>query len=312
MTTMHCRPGGRLLALALFALAAPAMLAAQSRDSIPAASPTPDCPPCAEWNAPHAPVRLFANTWFVGTDGLGAVLVTSPAGHVLIDAGLPESAPRILENIRAAGFRWQDVKLILNSHAHYDHAGGIALLQRVTGAAVAAHPWSARTIMAGRPLPDDPSLKSARAYPAARGVRTIAEGDTLRVGALALVAHFTGGHTPGGTSWSWRACEGGRCLDFVYADSQTPISDDDFLFTRSTTYRTGVADFEKGHATLERLSCDVIVTPHPGASDLWERVAAREQGLASALGDGEGCRRYVANARRALQQRLARERAAPK
>ena len=294
--------------LALLLLAPVASLAAQSRDAVPAVVPTPNCPPCAEWNAPHAPVRLFANTWFVGTDGLSAVLITSPAGHVLIDGGLSESAPRILESIRAAGFRAEDVKLILNSHAHFDHAGGIALLQRVTGAAVAAHPWSARMMAGGRALRDDPQFGVDRPYPPVKAPRTIAGGDTLRVGTLALVAHFTGGHTPGGTSWTWRSCDAGKCLDFVYADSQSPISADDFRFTSSTTYRTGIADFEKGHATIERLACDVLLTPHPGQSDLWERLAARDG--KPALVDGDGCRRYAANARRALQQRLEKERAA--
>lgn len=265
------------------------------------------CPSCAAWNTPAAAVRLFANVYFVGTRGLSAILVTGNQGHVLLDGALPESAPRITENIQALGFRLKDIRLIVNSHAHYDHAGGIAALQRASGATVAASPWSAGVLERGRSGPDDPQFGLLLDYPPVAGVRVIADGDTLRVGTVALVARFTPGHTPGGTSWSWRSCEGGRCLDFVYADSQSPISADGFLFSRNATYPAALADFTRGFAALERLSCDVLLTPHPEASGLWDRLAARDKGESGALGDPEACRRYVTRARERLARRIADE-----
>jgi metallo-beta-lactamase class B len=297
--------------LATLLLVAPAALAAQRADSANAVPPTPGCPSCAEWNVPQASFRLHGDSWYVGTHGLGAVLVTSPQGHVLLDGGLPESAPLIAANVRALGFRMEDVKLIVNSHAHFDHAGGIAALQRASGAAVAAHPWSAAVLRRGTTLPEDPQFALNAPYPAVATVRALTDGETVRVGPLALTAHFTGGHTPGGTTWSWRSCEGERCLDLVYADSQTPVSSDDYLFSRSTRYPNVLADFERGFALLERLSCDVLVTPHPSASRLFERLAAREQGRADALRDPAACRTYAAGARRRLAERLATERAKP-
>jgi metallo-beta-lactamase class B len=288
-------------------LVVPALLAAQAPDSARRAA---ECPPCAEWNAPQRPFRVHGNTWYVGTRGLSALLVTSDAGHVLLDGGLPESAAPIMASIRALGFRVEDVKLVVNSHAHFDHAGGIAALQRASGAEVAALPWSAGTLRAGRSPRDDPQFGILLDFPAVARVRAIAPGDTLRVGTIAMVAHATGGHTPGGTSWSWRSCEGDRCVDVVYADSQSPISADGFLYTRSADYRTGIADFERGFATLERLRCDLIVTPHPGASRLFERVAARDAGKADALVDPDGCRRYAAAARTRLAERVQREKSA--
>lgn len=263
-----------------------------------------DCPSCAEWNAPQKPFRIFGNSYWVGTHGLGSILITSPDGHVLIDGGLPQSAPEILANIRAAGYRVQDIKLILNSHAHWDHAGGIATLQRVSGARVAASPWSAKVLSRGASLPDDPQSSVAPEYAEVKDVQTIADGDTLRVGPLALVAHFTGGHTPGGTTWTWRSCEGTRCLDMVYADSQTPVSADDFLFTR---HPAAIAEFEHGFAVLDALPCDVLLTPHPDASRLWQRVAEREAGKADALVDPAACRAYAAAARARLKRRIASE-----
>jgi metallo-beta-lactamase class B len=291
-------------------LALPSVLAAQGTDSVRAVPPTPNCPSCAEWNAPQRPFRLHGDSWYVGTHGLSAILVTSPQGHVLLDGGLPESAPQIAANVRALGFRMEDVRLIVNSHAHFDHAGGIAALQRASGAAVAAHPWSAAVMRRGTTLPEDPQFGLPDRYPPVPTVRPLKDGETVRVGPLALTAHFTGGHTPGGTTWSWRACEGDRCLDLVYADSQTPVSADGFLFSSNARYPTVVADFERGFTTLESLSCDVLITPHPSASRLFERVASRDQGRADALREPGACRTYAAAARKRLAERLATERAA--
>ena len=295
---MHLRS---LAALALLvAPAGPAIAQAPASRSV-------ECPSCAEWNAPQRPFEVFGNTYWVGTHGLGAILVTSPQGHVLIDGALPESAPLILANIRALGFRVEDVKLILNSHAHFDHAGGIAELQRASGATVAASPWSAGVLEHGTSGPGDPQYGVLLSYTPAHDVRTIADGDTLRVGPLALVAHFTGGHTPGGTSWSWRACDGARCRNVVYADSQTPVSADGFYFTHSAAYPNAIADFERGFAALEQVPCDILITPHPDASALWQRVAARDAGNADALMQPGACRAFAAAARDRLAQRVAKE-----
>lgn len=282
-------------------------LAAQADDPLVAPYPVADCPSCAAWNEPHRPFRVHGNTYWVGTRGLGSVLITSPDGHVLIDGGLPDSAPMILESIRALGFDPRDVKLIVNSHAHFDHAGGIAALQRATGARVAASPASAPVLESGAVGPDDPQYGLAFDMPAVPTVDVVADGDTVHAGPLSLTAHFTAGHTPGGTSWSWRSCDPDRCLDFVYADSQTPISRDGFRYTDDPVYPSAVADFVLGYAALEGLSCDVLLTPHPGASGMWDRMAAGPEGLI----DGDACRRYASASRQQLVRRLEREAGEP-
>lgn len=261
------------------------------------------CPSCATWNAPQAPLLLFGNTYYVGTRGLSAVLITSSEGHILIDAGLPNSAPLILANVAALGFRTADIRIILNSHAHYDHSGGIAAVQEITGARVIASSASAPVIRLGLPDHDDPQHGIALPMPPVRDVEVFGAEQVVRLGPLALTAHATGGHTPGGTSWSWRSCDGARCLDFVYADSQSPISEDGFRFTDSTRYPTAIADFQRGHALLATLSCDVLITPHPGASALWERATTAPEGLI----DRDACKRYAESARSALRARLAAE-----
>jgi metallo-beta-lactamase class B len=237
----------------------------------------------------------------VGTHGLGAILITSNGGHVLIDGGLPESAPLIEANIQALGFRVEDVKLILNSHAHFDHAGGIAELQRASGARVAASGSSAKVLERGMSGRDDPQYGVLLPLPAVRRVGIIKDEEVVHAGSLALTARFTPGHTPGGTTWTWRSCDGERCLDIVYADSQTPISADGFLYTRSGSYPNAIRDFERGQSVLETLPCDILLTPHPSASKLWERVEAGN------VVDREACRRFAAEARQQLAKRVAAE-----
>lgn len=276
--------------------------AAQTGDPLTRPYSERDCSNCAEWNEPQAPVKIHGNTYYVGTRGLAAVLITSPQGHVLIDGGLPNSAPPILQNIRTLGFEPGDIRLILNSHAHFDHAGGIAAIQHASGARVAASGPSAPVLEQGTSEADDPQHGILLAFPPVLDVQRFGEGDTLRVGSIAVTPHLTAGHTPGGTTWTWRSCDEAGCVDLVYADSQTPISADGFRFSDSSVYPSAVADFERGFRTLETLPCDILITPHPGASSLWARLEGGN------LIDPDACKRYAAAGRQALARRLERER----
>ncbi|HEV3049171.1 MAG TPA: subclass B3 metallo-beta-lactamase [Longimicrobium sp.] len=289
---------------AIYAHCANTTAVAQADDPLTRPYYAEACPSCAEWNQLQAPVRIHGNTYYVGTHGLAAVLITSPEGHVLIDGALPNSAPLILQNIRALGFDPADIRLILNSHAHFDHSGGIAALQRASGARVAASGPSAPVLERGNSGEDDPQHGVLLDFPAVANVQRFADDETLRVGAIAVTAHLTAGHTPGGTTWTWRSCDDAGCVDMVYADSQTPVSADGFRYSDSRAYPTAVADFERGYRTLEALPCDILITPHPAASQLWERLA-RGPG---ALVDPMACKRYAANARQQLQRRLESER----
>jgi metallo-beta-lactamase class B len=285
------------------ALLVPAALAAQRPDPNTAAYPDSLCPSCAEWNAPQPPFRIHGNTYYVGTRGLAALLITGAQGHVLIDGGLPNTAPLILESVRALGFAAADIKLILNSHAHYDHAGGIRALQIASGAGVVMSEASASAVERGKAVQDDPQHAIAFDFPAVPEVTRVAHGESVGVGPLTLTTYLTAGHAPGGTTWSWESCESGRCLTIVYADSQTPVSAEGFRFTGSGA----AAAFERGFALLEGLRCDLLITPHPGASAFWERIEAGEAKLI----DAEGCRRYAAAGRRQLARRLEAEAARP-
>jgi metallo-beta-lactamase class B len=233
----------------------------------------------------QAPFRVFGNTWYVGVRGLSPVLITSPEGHVLIDGDLPESASRIAASIGALGFSIKEVKLILNTHVHFDHAGGIAALQRLGGARVAASEKSAPVLRRGASGPDDPQYGVLPPFEKNDEVTVFHDGETLHVGPVAVTAHLTPGHTPGGTSWTWRSCEKARCLDVVYADSLTPVSAPSFAFSRSKQYPDALAEVERSFATLESLPCGILMTTHPDASGFWDKVERRSHGDANALID---------------------------
>jgi metallo-beta-lactamase class B len=269
--------------------------------------PPATCDSCDGWNAPHAPFRVFGNTYYVGTKGLSALLITTDAGLILLDGALPQSAPLIDANIRALGFRTEDVKLILNSHAHYDHSGGIAALQRFTGATVAASAIGARSLERGESSSDDPQYGQLARFAPATHVRTVGDGEELRVGGVTVTAHLTPGHTPGGTTWAWRSCEGARCLNVVYADSLTAVSADGYRFTGDATHPSIVEPFRRTLKTVEQLPCDIIVSTHPDATDVDGKLQRRAQGRADAFIDPQGCRAYAARASKGLDARIAEE-----
>jgi metallo-beta-lactamase class B len=275
---------------------------AQAQDAI-------NCRSCAEWNKPTAPFNIHSNTYYVGTAGLSAILVTGPQGHVLLDGALPQSAPLIQKNIETLGFKMKDVKLILNSHAHFDHAGGLAALQKASGAVVAHSPHGAQVLRDGTPGTDDPQYEpNDRFYiPKVAQVKEVKDGETLSVGPLRFTVHHTPGHTPGGTTWSWQSCEAGKCLDMVYADSLTPVSTDGFYYSGGANYPERANSFRATLAKVASLKCDIVIAAHPSATDAFAKAAAKTAQTNPFI-DPEGCRKLAAGAGRNLDARLQRER----
>ena len=277
------------------------------------ADPPKACDSCREWNAPREPFRVFGNTYYVGVGGLSSVLIASDAGHILIDGGLTQSAPLIAASIRKLGFRIEDVRLIVNSHAHFDHAGGISALQRASGATVAASTAGARALAAGEPTADDPQHAFGsrfNGFPPAKDVRAVGDGETLRVGILAITAHWTPGHTPGSTSWTWRSCEASRCLHIVYADSLTAVSAPEFRYGGLGDDGRSVEAFRRSIATVGGLPCDILLAPHPSVFGLDEKLG-RPKEKGNPWIDGDACRAYAGRAARGLDDRLAEEGGTP-
>ena len=251
------------------------------------------------WADAAPPARIFGNTYFVGTCGITALLVASEAGHVLLDAGPKEAAPLVAANIRALGFKLEDVKWIVTSHEHHDHVGGVAELKRLTGAQVAAVPLAKVALEQGKVEWRDPQAASAEPFPAVAVERVIRDGEHLVLGPLDLTAHATTGHTTNSTSWSWRSCDGAQCRNMVYADSVTAVSSGDYKFSEHPVM---VDAFARSLGKIAGLPCDLLLTPHPGASGLFERLAGRQP-----LVDPDACLNYAEAAQAALEKRIRDE-----
>jgi metallo-beta-lactamase class B len=256
------------------------------------------------WTAPQKPFRIYGNTWYVGPRGLGVFLITGHAGAALIDGGVPGDAALIEKNIRELGIDLRDIKWILNSHAHSDHAGGIAQLAHDSGAQVIAN--AADVPMLERGGHDDPQYGNRFPFPPVHVTRTVTGGESLQLGDLLLTAHTTSGHTQGNTSWTWLSCEGARCLHIVDVGS---LSAPGFKLIGNLKYPNTVEDFEHSFAAVAALSCDIPLAPHPDTVDFWARVAKRQQGDLNALIDPAGCGAYANDARASFENELAKQRA---
>jgi metallo-beta-lactamase class B len=256
------------------------------------------------WTGPQKPLRIYGNTWYVGPQGLGVYLITARTGDVLIDGGVPGDAALIEANIRELGIDLHDIKWILNSHAHFDHAGGVAQLAHDTGAEVLAS--AADVPMLERGGLDDPQYGDRFPFTPPHVARTVTDGDPVRLGTLVLTAHITPGHTRGNTTWTWISCESSRCLHMVDIGS---LSAPGYRLVDNPKYPDVVGDFERSFAIVAALPCDIALAPHPGAVNFWERVARREQGDTNALIDPAGCRAYADDARKSFEAELAKQRA---
>jgi metallo-beta-lactamase class B len=153
---------------------------------------------------------------------------------------------------------------------------------------------------------DDPQFGLIIPIARVAQITTVKDAEVLHAGSIRITAHFTPGHTKGGTSWTWPSCENGQCLNLVYADSLTPVSSDDFLFTRSKEYPNAIADFERSYSFLDGTPCDILITPHPDFSKLWQRLEQRNSNP-NALIDPAACRTLAGTSREALKARLAEE-----
>lgn len=275
------------------------------------------CSSCDEWNEPIEPFQVYANTYYVGTAGLSALLITGEAGHILLDGGLSQSAPLIEASIRKLGFKLEDVKLILNSHAHYDHAAGIAALQRASGATVVSSASGAQGFAIGNAVPDDPQAGFGNNdFPAVKNVRVVKDREMVRLGSLAIQMHNTAGHTPGSTTWTWQSCQpspkspapGLDCLNMVYADSISAIAAPGFRFTGDAKTPSRVDQFRQSITTVGELPCDIMITTHPMATDLAGKLRKRaEKPVVDPFIDPQACRVLAANAMKALDARVAEE-----
>lgn len=252
------------------------------------------------WSDAAPPAHIYGNVYMVGTCGITALLITSPKGHFLIDGATGEAASGIAENIRKLGFKPKDVRYLLATHEHVDHAGGLAELKRITGAKFVTRAEAKAAMESGTPGPTDPQLGLLPPFEGVKADLILRDSQTLRLGQQELTMITTPGHTPGGTSWTWKSCEGAACQQIVYSDSLNAVSADTYRFTDNPAYVATI------RASIDRVSslkkCDILVSPHPLQSELFERLGDK-----SKLVDRTGCARYASAAKDRLDARLAKE-----
>jgi len=269
----------------------------------PARDWTAACTDHDEWDAPGPPFRIHGNTYYVGTCGISAMLITGDEGHVLIDGGTEAGGPLIAANVERLGFAMDDVKILLLSHEHFDHAGGLAHLQQLSAARLLVSPPAARTMATGTASPEDPQALTLDPFTPAKVAGTIDDGETVTLGALSITGLATPGHSPGATSWTWRSCArpdaGEDCRQIAYLDSLSAVSAQSYRFSAHPEL---VARFRTSLDKVAQIPCDIVLTPHPTASAMPVRIAEP-----AGLVDQTGCARYAKTMHDRLDERLAGE-----
>ncbi|MCJ7421503.1 subclass B3 metallo-beta-lactamase [Sphingomicrobium astaxanthinifaciens] len=293
-----------------FLLAAlPALLAGCAIDLGPAlTSETPPRPfePAAyaaactdwdDWDKPAPPVHVHGNSYLVGTCGVSAVLITSAEGHMLIDGGTAAAADLIAENIRTLGFSLRHVYWMSHSHEHHDHVGGLAKLKAMTQARMVSGE-AARWLEAGQLAPEDPQAGMHERYAPIAVDDLLVDGEEVGLGGLRVRMLETPGHSPGALSWTWEDCGPQACHRIAYVDSLSPVSSETYRFTDHPAYLDA---FRASLDRIEALDCDILLTPHPSASNMIERFGEDR------VVEPGACAAYARAQRDKLEQRLARE-----
>src|SRR5215470_222424 len=250
----------------------PALLAASAPFSA-AGYPVQYTKAVAEWNQPVKPFHIIGNIYYVGATEVSSFLITTPSGHILLDSGFAETVPMILKNIVELGFSAKDVKVLINSHAHYDHAGGLAELKRVTGARLALSAADADAISKGGK--GDSQWGDTLAFEPATADRVLKDGDKVELGGVEMTARLTPGHTKGCTTWTTKVTEGGKQYDVVFVGSTTAP---DYKLANNAEYPGIVQDYFATFALLKSLPCDVFLGPHGSFFGMKKKISLLASG----------------------------------
>ena len=246
----------------------------------------------AAWNEPVEPFRIIGNIYYVGAAGVSAFLVHTPEGSILLDGGLPETAPRIAQSIVKLGFDPRGVKYLLNSHAHYDHSGGLAELKQVTGAAVVASHG------------DAPALTAGSEY--FKGVavdRTVADGEKVSIGSAVMTAHITPGHTKGCTTWTTAVTEGTRSYQVVFHCSTSVVD----TLVGNNAYPNIVRDYQHTFDKFQSMRADVFLGAHPSFFGMAEKRRRLKAGGPNPFIDSGELARFNAQSKRQFEDALKRQ-----
>jgi len=257
------------------------------------------------WSAPGEPLQIADNLYYVGTQTIAVFLVTTPEGHILVDGAMPTSAPLILASIRELGFDPAEVKVILNTHAHFDHTGGLADLKAATGATLAASEGDRSALESGTYVGSEEV--EAFAFKPVAVDRVLQDGDTVELGGMTLTAHLTPGHSPGCTTWTFPLVVDGQTRQAMIYCSTSVAANRLVSADRRPQYPGIVADYEQTFARLKTMSADVFLAPHAEQFDLARKRAAMAEGEPNPFVDPTELQKVVAASEAAFRAALAKQ-----
>lgn len=263
-----------------------------------------------DWTEPFPPFRIAGNLYYVGSKGLASYLVTTPQGHILINSNLVESVPQIRTSVEQLGFRFTDIRILLISHAHWDHNAGSAAIKALTGAQYMVMDADVPNVESGGKSDfqygADPEMRT----PVTKVDRVLRDGDEVRLGGSVLVARLTPGHTPGCTTWTLRVDDGGRTYDVVIIGS--PNVNPGYKLVGNRMYPRIVADYERTFEVLKSLPVDIFLGAHGSYFDLVSKYDRLKAGTPMPFVDPNGYTGYVTERERAFRAELAKQKAAPR
>jgi metallo-beta-lactamase class B len=263
-----------------------------------------------DWTNPFPPHRIIGNLYYVGSQGLASYLITTPQGHILINSSLETSVPLIRESIEKLGFKFSDVKILLISHAHWDHCAGSAAVKELTGAKYMVMDADVPEIEAGGKGNFQYGESPASRYQPTKVDRVLHDGDEVKLGDTVLTAHLTPGHTKGTTTWTMKAREADKTYNVVIIGS--PNVNAGYKLVNNPLYPQIASDYEKMFRVLKSLPCDVFLGAHGNYYGLEAKYARMKEGAANPFIDPEGYKSYVAEREQTFRAELAKQQAAAK
>jgi metallo-beta-lactamase class B len=261
-----------------------------------------------DWIGPFPPFRIAGNLYYVGSKDLASYLITTPQGHILINSDLETSPPLIRASIEKLGFKVSDVKILLISHAHWDHDGGSAAIKALTGATYMVMDGDVSVVESGGKSDFQYGNTPGSLYPPTKVDRVLHDGDEVKLGGTTLVAHLTPGHTKGCTTWTMKVVEGGKSYDVVIIGS--PNVNDGYKLVGNPSYPGIVSDYERTFQVLKSLPVDIFLGAHGSYFDLLKKYPRLKEGTENPFIDLAGYRSYVADREQAYRAELAKQKAA--
>lgn len=258
-----------------------------------------------EWTEPFPPHHVVGNVYYVGSKGLASFLITTPEGNILVNSSLETSVPQIRASVEKLGFHFNDVKILLISHAHWDHCAGSALVKQLTGAKYMVMDADVPVIEAGGKGDFQYGNSPGSRFKPAKVDRVLHDGDEVKLGDTVLVAHLTPGHTKGCTTWTMRARDGGKTYDVVIVGS--PNVNAGYKLVHNVRYPNIAQDYEKMFRTLRSLSCDVFLGAHGNYYGMEEKFARVKEGAPNPFIDPDGYKSYVAEREQAFRSELKKQ-----